>query len=150
MYPYFLYKGDGIIWLKISLFHMPDNVHCTRLLNIVVCECCTCTSMVIIWVPSLQVQCILIPLSTFSENLVNSPVHFYYQLFFLFSPCFIEGTGEFIDAWLSLIEKLVNPESVLDSPHAMPAKGTVPGYTPFNPVQFLINTHKVRMTTIMK
>ena len=57
---------------------------------------------------------------------------------------FPEGTGEFIDAWLSLIEKLVNPESILDSPHAMPAKGTVPGYTPFNPVQFLINTHKVR------
>ncbi|XP_063952392.1 E3 ubiquitin-protein ligase HUWE1-like isoform X2 [Lytechinus pictus] len=60
-----------------------------------------------------------------------------------------EGTGEFIDAWLSLIEKLVNPESVLDSPHAMPAKGTVPGYTPFNPVQFLINTHKSAFNVIM-
>ncbi|XP_071495531.1 E3 ubiquitin-protein ligase HUWE1-like [Diadema antillarum] len=60
-----------------------------------------------------------------------------------------EGTGEFIDAWLSLIEKLVNPEAVLDSPHSMPMKASVPGYTPFNPVQFLINTHKAAFSVIM-
>ncbi|XP_022080949.1 E3 ubiquitin-protein ligase HUWE1-like [Acanthaster planci] len=55
-----------------------------------------------------------------------------------------EGTGEFLDVWLVLIEKLVNPEAVLDSPHSLPARAS-PGraaHAPFSPAQFLISTHK--------
>ena len=56
-----------------------------------------------------------------------------------------DGTGEFLDAWLMLVEKMVNPSTVLDSPHSLPAK--VPGVTPttpqFSALRFLIVTQKV-------
>lgn len=56
-----------------------------------------------------------------------------------------DGTGEFLDAWLMLVEKMVNPSTVLDSPHSLPVK--VPGVTPttpqFSALRFLIVTQKV-------
>ena len=42
-----------------------------------------------------------------------------------------------------LIEKMVNPKTVLETPHFMMDKSTQPGFTPFNAVQYLICTQKV-------
>uniref|UniRef100_S4RXM3 HECT-type E3 ubiquitin transferase n=1 Tax=Petromyzon marinus TaxID=7757 RepID=S4RXM3_PETMA len=75
-----------------------------------------------------------------------------------------DGTGEFLDAWLMLVEKMVNPTTVLESPHTLPAK-PAPG-TPasaasaasaaanaaasaFSPVRFLILTQKAAFESIM-
>lgn len=55
-----------------------------------------------------------------------------------------DGTGEFLDAWLMLVEKMVNPSTVLESPHALPAK--LPGgqnYPQFSALRFLVVTQKV-------
>ncbi|XP_030625885.1 E3 ubiquitin-protein ligase HUWE1 isoform X2 [Chanos chanos] len=61
-----------------------------------------------------------------------------------------DGTGEFLDAWLMLVEKMVNPSTVLDSPHSLPAK--VPGATPttpqFSALRFLIVTQKAAFNCI--
>jgi hypothetical protein len=57
-------------------------------------------------------------------------------------PDLIEGTGEFLDAWLMLLEKMVNPKALLESPHSIPTKhGNV--YRPFDPVMYLTTIHKV-------
>lgn len=56
-----------------------------------------------------------------------------------------EGTGEFLDTWLFLLERLVNPRTMLDSPHSLPAKSSQPGYQPFSPLKFLIHIQKVRL-----
>ena len=59
-----------------------------------------------------------------------------------------EGAGEFLDSWLMLLEKMVNPRMVLESPHTMPATKTPQSsdFEPFNPVQYLIRTHRVSHT----
>lgn len=58
--------------------------------------------------------------------------------------CFTEGTGEFLDAWLTLLEKLVNPKTVLETPHSIPGKPKIPNQPPaFNATQYLISTQKV-------
>ncbi|PWA30953.1 hypothetical protein CCH79_00010758, partial [Gambusia affinis] len=61
-----------------------------------------------------------------------------------------DGTGEFLDAWLMLVEKMVNPSTVLDSPHSLPAK--MPGITPtmpqFSALRFLIVTQKAAFSCI--
>lgn len=61
-----------------------------------------------------------------------------------------DGTGEFLDAWLMLVEKMVNPSTVLDSPHSLPAK--VPGATStapqFSALRFLIVTQKAAFSCI--
>lgn len=54
-----------------------------------------------------------------------------------------EGTGEFLDTWLFLLERLVNPRTMLDSPNSLPAKSSTPGYQPFSPLKFLIHIQKV-------
>lgn len=54
-----------------------------------------------------------------------------------------DGTGEFLDAWLMLLEKMVNPKNVLESPHTLPPKLNQPGASSFNPVLYLIHIHKV-------
>ncbi|KAI1892343.1 hypothetical protein AGOR_G00132390 [Albula goreensis] len=65
-----------------------------------------------------------------------------------------DGTGEFLDAWLMLVEKMVNPSTVLDSPHALPAKtpGATPTTTPttpqFSALRFLIVTQKAAFNCI--
>ncbi|CAN8001289.1 unnamed protein product [Ixodes hexagonus] len=79
------------------------------------------------------------------------------------SPELPEGTGEFLDAWLMLLEKMVNPKMVLESPHTLPSKpnasasataaaaaaATPPGPS-FNPVLYLIHTHKRAFDAIMQ
>lgn len=55
-----------------------------------------------------------------------------------------DGTGEFLDAWLMLVEKMVNPSTVLESPHALPARPPgAPGGPHFSPLRFLVVTQKV-------
>ena len=36
-----------------------------------------------------------------------------------------DGTGEFLESWLLLLDKMVNPKNVLDSPHMLPTRGAV-------------------------
>lgn len=55
----------------------------------------------------------------------------------------LDGTGEFLDAWLMLLEKMVNPKNVLESPHTLPSKLNQQGSPSFNPVLYLIHIHKV-------
>ncbi|XP_036596001.1 E3 ubiquitin-protein ligase HUWE1 [Trichosurus vulpecula] len=60
-----------------------------------------------------------------------------------------DGTGEFLDAWLMLVEKMVNPTTVLESPHSLPAK--LPGgQSPpqFSALRFLVVTQKAAFTCI--
>ncbi|XP_069501404.1 E3 ubiquitin-protein ligase HUWE1 isoform X3 [Ambystoma mexicanum] len=60
-----------------------------------------------------------------------------------------DGTGEFLDAWLMLVEKMVNPTTVLESPHSLPAK--LPGgqgSTQFSALRFLVVTQKASFTCI--
>ncbi|XP_037772840.1 E3 ubiquitin-protein ligase HUWE1-like isoform X4 [Penaeus monodon] len=61
-----------------------------------------------------------------------------------------EGTGEFLDTWLFLLERLVNPRTMLDSPHSLPAKSSQPGYQPFSPLKFLIHIQKLAFEAVMK
>lgn len=60
-----------------------------------------------------------------------------------------EGTGEYLDAWLMLLEKMVNPKMVLESQHTMPTKSNHQGFVPFDPVKYLIRTHKKAFECIM-
>ncbi|XP_055882443.1 E3 ubiquitin-protein ligase HUWE1-like isoform X4 [Biomphalaria glabrata] len=60
-----------------------------------------------------------------------------------------EGTGEFLDSWLTLVEKMINPKAVLESPHTLPSKEKAPGCTQFNPVQYLISTQKAAFNAVM-
>ncbi|XP_076304373.1 LOW QUALITY PROTEIN: HECT, UBA and WWE domain containing E3 ubiquitin protein ligase 1 [Tachypleus tridentatus] len=60
-----------------------------------------------------------------------------------------DGTGEFLDAWLMLLEKMVNPKMVMESPHTLPVKSSQPGFVPFNPVLYLVHTHKLAFQAIM-
>ena len=58
-----------------------------------------------------------------------------------------DGTGEFLDAWLLLVEKMVCVKNVLDSPHLI---GTPhPGLAPFSPLQFLVVTHRMAFDAVM-
>lgn len=50
---------------------------------------------------------------------------------------------EFLDAWLSLLEKMVNPKMIIETPHTMASKSiSAINYTPFDPVQYLVYVHK--------
>ena len=59
-----------------------------------------------------------------------------------------DGTGEFLDAWLMLLEKMVNPKSVNDSPHVLPAKASGT-FKPFDSLRYLIKTHKLAFEAVM-
>lgn len=59
-----------------------------------------------------------------------------------------DGTGEFLDSWLMLLEKMVNPKMVLESPHIMPLKPQS-SFMPFDPVKYLIKTHKKAFECVM-
>lgn len=51
--------------------------------------------------------------------------------------------SEFLDSWLPLLEKMVNPRMIIDSPHSMAPKQHTPvGYQPFDVTQYLITVHK--------
>lgn len=66
---------------------------------------------------------------------------------------FPEGAGEFLDAWLMLLEKMVNPKAVLESPHVVAPKpptiinGKVQPHDPatpqpFDPIAYLVHVHR--------
>ncbi|XP_022915522.2 E3 ubiquitin-protein ligase HUWE1 isoform X2 [Onthophagus taurus] len=61
-----------------------------------------------------------------------------------------EGTGEFLDAWLTLLEKMVNPKAILDSPHVITTKsqGTYKSVA-FDPLKYLIQIHKLAFDAVM-
>ncbi|XP_041093093.1 E3 ubiquitin-protein ligase HUWE1-like [Polyodon spathula] len=61
-----------------------------------------------------------------------------------------DGTGEFLDAWLMLVEKMVNPTTVLESPHCLPAKlpGGGPNQPQFSALRFLVVTQKASFDCI--
>ncbi|ESO88796.1 hypothetical protein LOTGIDRAFT_125574 [Lottia gigantea] len=60
-----------------------------------------------------------------------------------------DGSGEFLDAWLMLVEKMVNPKTILESVHVLPVKSNQPTFTPFSPVQYLISTQKAAFNAVM-
>ena len=62
-----------------------------------------------------------------------------------------DGTGEFLDVWLMLLEKMVNPKAILDSPHTVSTKCAVlyNVYESFDPVKYLINIHKVNLLRLI-
>ncbi|XP_076227161.1 HECT, UBA and WWE domain containing E3 ubiquitin protein ligase 1 isoform X5 [Nomia melanderi] len=61
-----------------------------------------------------------------------------------------DGTGEFLDAWLMLLEKMVNPKAILDSPHLVSSKytGLYKMYE-FDPIKYLTNIHKKAFQAVM-
>lgn len=59
-----------------------------------------------------------------------------------------EGTAEFLDAWLLLLEKMVNPKSILDTPHVIPARARRKGEE-FDAIRYLNQIHKQAFNTIM-
>ena len=64
-----------------------------------------------------------------------------------------EFTGEFLDSWLVLLEKMVNPKTVLESPHTLPktaSKATGGNYKPFDPLKYLTRTHRLAFEAVMK
>ncbi|XP_070192440.1 E3 ubiquitin-protein ligase HUWE1-like isoform X3 [Littorina saxatilis] len=61
-----------------------------------------------------------------------------------------EGSGEFLDSWLMLVEKMVNPKAVLESPHCIPNKAKPPAQPlNFNATQYLISTQKAAFNAVM-
>jgi E3 ubiquitin-protein ligase HUWE1 len=64
------------------------------------------------------------------------------------NPGLPERTGEFLDAWLMLLEKMVNPKNVLESPHMLPDKAG-PNFKPFDTLTYLIKTHKTAFEAVM-
>jgi len=64
------------------------------------------------------------------------------------NPDLPEGTGEFLDAWLMLLEKMVNPKNVLESPHLLPSKASS-NFKPFDVLSYLIKTHKIAFEAVM-
>ncbi|XP_030381581.1 E3 ubiquitin-protein ligase HUWE1 isoform X3 [Scaptodrosophila lebanonensis] len=62
-----------------------------------------------------------------------------------------EGTGEFLDAWLQLLEKMVNPRAMLDSPYTMSTRlNYMPDSVPFEPVFYLIHIHQLAMQALRR
>lgn len=59
-----------------------------------------------------------------------------------------DGTGEFLDSWLLLLEKMINPKTILESPHALPTTATTT-FVPFDPVKYLIHSHKKAFECVM-
>lgn len=62
-----------------------------------------------------------------------------------------DGTGEFLDAWLMLLEKMVNPKAILDSPHVVSSKctGLYKVCETFDPIKYLIDIHKKAFEAVM-
>jgi len=61
-----------------------------------------------------------------------------------------DGSGEFLDSWLMLVEKMVNVKNVLESTHTLPTKPASSGLILFDPLKYLISTHKVSGYIIKK
>ncbi|XP_025833004.1 E3 ubiquitin-protein ligase HUWE1-like [Agrilus planipennis] len=62
-----------------------------------------------------------------------------------------EGTGEFLDAWLMLLEKMVNPKAILESPHVVSSKSNSAAFkmTAFDPLKYLIQMQKLAFDAVM-
>lgn len=59
-----------------------------------------------------------------------------------------DGTGEFLDAWLMLLEKMVNPKMVIESPHAIMAKNGEGRSTSFCPKWYLFHVQRLAFSAI--
>ncbi|EFA10984.1 E3 ubiquitin-protein ligase HUWE1 [Tribolium castaneum] len=63
-----------------------------------------------------------------------------------------EGTAGFLDAWLMLLEKMVNPKAILESPHIISNRSsqssTYRGYN-FDPLKYLIQIHKLAFEAVI-
>lgn len=59
------------------------------------------------------------------------------------------GSGEFLDAWLMLLEKMVNPKAILESPNVITTK-LLPKNSEFDTVSYLINVHILAYETVTK
>lgn len=59
---------------------------------------------------------------------------------------FPEGTGEFLDAWLMLLEKMTNPKLILDSPNVFVQEHKIENapVLEFCPYKYLVKIHRVR------
>ena len=58
-----------------------------------------------------------------------------------------------MDSWLMLLEKMVNPKTVLETPHTLPktaSKTTGGNYKPFDPLKYLTRTHRLAFQAVMK
>lgn len=62
---------------------------------------------------------------------------------------FPAGSGEFLDAWLMLLEKMVNPKAILESPHVITSK-SLRNKPEFDTVSYLINVHILAFQTVTK
>lgn len=59
-----------------------------------------------------------------------------------------DGTGEFLDAWLMLLEKMVNPKMILESPHVIIPKSGERKVDNFCPKTFLFNVQRLGFAAI--
>ena len=59
-----------------------------------------------------------------------------------------DGTGEFLDSWLLLVEKMVCVKSILESPHTITAQPGS-GLAHFSPIHFLVLTHRMAFDAVM-
>ncbi|KAH7639382.1 e3 ubiquitin-protein ligase huwe1-like protein [Dermatophagoides farinae] len=70
------------------------------------------------------------------------------------SPDLPDGIIEFLDSWLLLLEKMTNPQTLFDSPHAYSSSKQTPldqsDDIHFDPIQYLIRTHKKAFPCIME
>lgn len=57
-----------------------------------------------------------------------------------------------MDSWLVLVEKLVNPKAMLESPHGMPkvAPPNVRNYKPFNALHCLVDMQRETFYALRK
>lgn len=62
--------------------------------------------------------------------------------------CFDADSQELLDSWLTLLSRLVNSDTLMDSPHGLPATSTQPGFVPFKPIDFLVATQKGAFSTV--
>lgn len=62
---------------------------------------------------------------------------------------FPAGSGEFLDAWLMLLEKMVNPKAILEAPHVIALK-SLRNKPEFDTVSYLINVHRLAFQTVTK
>lgn len=60
-----------------------------------------------------------------------------------------DGTGEFLDVWLVLLEKMVNPKAILDSPHVVTMKPHTTNVHGFDPLKYLIQIQKLAFEAVM-
>lgn len=62
---------------------------------------------------------------------------------------FPAGSGEFLDAWLMLLEKMVNPKAILEAPHVIVLK-SLRNKPEFDTMSYLINAHRLAFQTVTK